>query len=129
MREPFRDTVTLYHYFIDPETRNDRWKRTILRGVQWTKREEKTMTANGVVQVADAVTLTIPFDVDSGRETWEIDARTNLDVIVLGAVTKELTEEYPLPALRREYDSYATVKSVADNTNRRFLKHWSVTAV
>lgn len=129
MREPFTDTITLYHHFIDPDTRNDKWKRTVLRGVQWSKTRDKTISASGVVQVADLVTVTIPFGVDSGGDAWTIDVKSNLDFIVFGEVTQDLTDDYPPSAFRKVHDSCATVKSVADNTNRRFLKHWSVVAV
>ncbi|MDD3212777.1 MAG: hypothetical protein PHY64_03850 [Eubacteriales bacterium] len=136
----FGDTVTLYNRYR--VNRADAWQRTVLTGVQVRQRVEKTVDSSGL-HVARSVSVTIPVDVDAGGRHylppalfagsdnraayWSLDAEHNLDVIVLGECSAELTDEYTLDDLKKEH-GYATVKAVADNTLRPRLKHWKVTA-
>lgn len=137
----FGDTITLYNRYR--LNREDAWQRTVIHGVQVRERIEKTVDANGL-HVANSVSVTIPVDADAGGRHylppalftesahkgnyWSLDAAHNLDLIVIGACDKELTDDYTLDNLQKDY-GYATVKAVADNTSRPHLKHWKVTAV
>lgn len=142
----FSDTITIWNYYIDPATRNDAWQRTVLRGVQYRKKTEKSISDSGVLSVADVVSITIPDTVDAGGrqyiapgvfatsaqkpDYWTLNPTSNKDVLVLGEVSQEIGAGYTLAKLKAEYiDSYATIKSVSVNMLRPRLKHWKVVAV
>ena len=50
----FTDTITLYNKVSDTE-----WKRTTVKGVQWSEKEEK-QNNNGRISVAKYVSITFP---------------------------------------------------------------------
>lgn len=122
----FTDTATIYNHF------NDKWYRTVLEGVQWSEKTEKTVDADGVMHLTPSVSLSVPFrpgyvewrDFKGDGFTFGLD---NLDVVVLGACDKEMTDSYTITNLQKDFKA-ATVKSVKDNTLRQFLKHWKVVA-
>lgn len=137
----FGDTVTLYNHYR--EAREDKWQRSVLRGVQIRRKQETAATENGL-KLYESVSISIPVSVDAGgrhyiepsafasagqrEKYWTLNASTNLDVIVPGACAKELTEEFTLASLQKDA-GFVTVKAVRDNTLRRYLKHWKVTCV
>ncbi len=144
MRKPlFIDTVTVYnHYRL---AREDAWARTVLRGVQYRTETVKTVSSSGVVSVAKSVSVTIPEGVDAGTKAylapatfarsedktgaWTINPSSDMDVIVLGEATQEVTEQYTMADLRKEHQgACATVKSVKD-ARGRLLPLWKVTAI
>ena len=122
----FTDTVTIYNHF------NDKWYRTVLDGVQWSEKTEKTVDADGVMHLAPSVSLTVPYRagyVDRKAFTGQgfTFGLDNLDVVVLGVCDKEMTDSYTITNLQKDYRA-ATIKSVKDNTLRQYLKHWKVVA-
>lgn len=130
MSELFTDTITLYnHYKRDGD---DAWNRTVLKGVRWTEKKEKTVSQNGVLAIADYISITVP-----GREGYIAPKEYagtdftfglgNLDFVVYGDVTDEIVTAKDLAALKKAHDVY-TVSSVSDNTQRKHLKHWRVIA-
>lgn len=137
----FGDTVTLYNHYR--EAREDKWQRSVLRGVQIRRKQETSATENGL-KLYETVSISIPVSADAGgrhymepsafasasrrKEYWTLNASTNLDVMVLGECTKELTEEFTLASLKKD-TGFVTMKAVRDNTLRRHLKHWKVTCV
>lgn len=137
----FGDTVTLYNHYR--ANREDCWQRTVLQGVQYREKVEKSVDATGL-HLARSVSLTIPVDTDAGgrhylppalfqtcehRENYyTLNAADNLDVLVTGRCEQELGSAYTLDDLQAAY-GYTTVKAVADNTLRPQGKHWKVTAV
>lgn len=136
--------ITLYNHFRDPETRADRWQRTVLKGVQTRERLEKTVSTDGKLLLARSVSVTIPVSADAGgrrylapsayaaseaRERyWTLDAARGLDAIVDGACEAELGDGTTLDGLARER-GVLTIRAVSDNTQRGRLRHWRVTAV
>lgn len=122
----FTDTVTIYNHL------NDKWYRTVLEGVQWSEKTEKTIDSNGVMHLTPSISVTVPYRTGyvDHREytgigfTFGLD---NLDIIVLGACDKEITDSYTITNLQKDFRA-ATVKSLKDNTLRQFLKHWRVIA-
>ena len=109
----FADTVTVY------SKNGDQYARHVLKGVQWRQKIER-LNDNGKIAIATVTSVTIPEGVEMAVKPG--------DVLVLD-VGPELTDEYTIARLRAEYESYCTVKAVADNTRRPRLKHWKVTAV
>lgn len=143
MKTPlFTDTVTLYNHYRD-STRTDKWQRTVLRGVQYRDNQDAEATETGL-KLYESVSLTIPADVDAGKRHylspeafaasanrecyWTLNAAGNQDVVVYGECPAEITEEYSLASLKKEY-GFVTVKAVRDNTLRRLLKHWKAGCV
>lgn len=106
------NTITLYHYLGD-----GRWKRTVIKGVQYKHNHEKAIDANGSLKIVDYASVTIPFVGE--KYDFGLD---NKDIIIPMASTTEMTEDN----FREIADLGITIQSVADNTNRQYLKHWRV---
>ena len=135
----FGDTITLYNHH--KTARVDYWQRTVITGVQYRMKTEKTVAADGL-HVVNSVSVTIPGDANAGTRTylspaafaastaktshWTLDAAENQDLVVFGSVTKDISALYTIDALKAEY-GYTTIKAVSDNTLRPRLGHWKVT--
>lgn len=117
MHPLFGDTVTLY------QPNGIAWTRTILQGVQWRQRVERTASADGVLHVQTVTSVTIPPE---QYPAGGISA-AGQDVMVPGT-GPQITGAYTLADLKRAYPGYCTVRAVRDNTMRPGLKHWKVTA-
>ena len=126
MSTVFTDTVTLYNHY------NDSWYRTILEDVQWTEKTERTVDSDGVMHLTPSVTVTVPYRagyVEPGAYkgegfTFGLD---NLDIVVLGECDKVISDTYTITDLQEEFRA-ATISAVSNNTQRKLLKHWRVTA-
>lgn len=131
----FNDTITIYNHKED-----DSYQRTIVRGVMYSSKTEKTVTADGKINLVTTVSVTIPETAVCDRkyvpkrefkaltdtsECWTLNESDNLDVIVWGAVEQELTEDYRLKNLKADYDC-VTVAAIEDNRNKPRLKHIKV---
>lgn len=131
----FTDTITIYNHKED-----DTYQRTVIKGVQYSKKTEKTVTSDGKVNLGTVVNVTIPETAICDRDyvekqkfrllgdtsnNWTLDETGNLDIIIQGEVTQEITEEYRLKNLKTDYDC-VTVAGVSDNRNRSMLKHIKV---
>lgn len=112
----FRDTITLY------KRRGEEYTRHVLRGVQWRQKIERAMSSQGVLQMQAVTSITIPADPHPAA------VPEAGDVIILGE-GMEITDAYPVSALRADHAGYCTVRAVGDNTLRPRLKHWKVYAV
>lgn len=136
----FGDTITLYnHYRV---ARVDYWQRTVISGVQYRTKTEKSVDSSGL-HIANSVGVTIPVNADAGGRHYlapaafaasaskssyfTLEAAQNLDFIVFGAVTKDISAQYTVDMLKAEY-GYTTIKAISDNTLRPRLKHWEVTS-
>ena len=131
----FTDTITIYNHKED-----DTYQRTVIKGVQYSKKTEKTVTSDGKVNLGTVVNVTIPETAICDRDyvekqkfrllgdtsnNWTLDEAGNLDIIIQGEVTQEITEEYRFKNLKADYNC-VTVASVSDNRNRSMLKHIKV---
>lgn len=132
----FNDTITVYNHRPD-----DTYQRTVLCGVMYARKAEKTVTADGKLKFVSSVTVTIPETAvtapvmriyvpperfrqldDAAEDYWTLDPAGNLDVIVPGACGAEISEDYRLKDLKKDHP-YATVAAVSDNRGRNRLKH------
>lgn len=131
----FTDTITLYNHKED-----ESYQRTVIKGVQFSKKVEKNVTSDNKISLATVVSITIPDTAECDRsyvekqvfkneedtsKHWTLDAGANLDIIIHGESEQEITEDYRLKHLKEDYDC-VTVSSVSDNRNRDFLKHIKV---
>nr|DAH23279.1 MAG TPA: hypothetical protein [Caudoviricetes sp.] len=135
----FNDTVTFYNYGEDTES----WKRTVIKGCQWSAETVKTVSADGKLNISKVVNITIPieravmpekyvdyrlYNAQTVRDgLFTINPTTNMDVAVLGECDADITAEYTLSQLVREHVA-ATVSSVTDNTLRPRLRNIKVVA-
>lgn len=123
----FTNTVTLFNHY------KGQWFKTVLAGVQWKDKVTKAVDSDGKIVVTPEVSLTVPVRPDYVEpkaftgEGFTFGAG-NLDVIVLGEIADEITQDFTITNLRKKYDHVATISGVADNTLRPMLRHWKVTA-
>lgn len=142
MRSPFTETVTVYNHTV--ENRTEVWRRTVIRGVQWTGRRVNAFDSNGQSVFQQEISLTIPVDADTGGKQyadpkgynksadksmlWTLDPASGDDVIVYGECPAEISEDYTLGKLARDY-IMVTIMAVSDNTRRARLRTWKVSCV
>ena len=131
----FTDTITIYSYYKDNGA--EKWHRKVLKGVMWKRKRVQSVNIDGKLNIIDTVSITIPYRAlylpykeflsSSDRLShWTIETTSNLSVAVLGECDKEIGDNYRLKDLKRDYSDVATLKSLADNTNRDHLKNWKV---
>ncbi|MBE0600228.1 MAG: hypothetical protein IH607_00455 [Firmicutes bacterium] len=134
----FPHTITLYNHYRT-FAREDAWKRTVLQDVQYTESNIKSVSANGIIQIADSVTVFIAmqngyvspdvFAVASDQSgIWTLNTKNNQDAVVYGVCIQEITGNYLLDDLFTEHRA-KILKSCVDYTNApiRHLRHWEVT--
>lgn len=134
----FTDTMTVYNSIGE-----NRWKRTVVKGIQWTNQELSVQTEKNARVKKMAKNITIDFSRNYGNAVyleakefeklddkaghWTLNAENGLDIVVLGEITKELNAEYRPKHMRTEMEC-ATITAVSDYRNRSFLKHIKVVA-
>lgn len=135
----FTDVITVFNHSTNQDG-GDIWKRTIIKGVQWTHAKLQTKTASGIQTETRVESLTIDFNHDYGNDAytpsksytgngWTLNSTDGLDIVVLGEITQDITDEYPLEKLFDTYEYVGKVTEVIDNRNRRFLRTIKVTVV
>ena len=131
----FTDVMTVYNSIDGSE----KWKRTIIKGVQWKHNKVEVSTSGGVQTENKVESITIDFQKRYDREEyidflefnkltdkagyWTLNGRDCMDIVVLGECTKELDENYKISDLRNDFQYVGTIQSVSDNRNRNHLKH------
>lgn len=115
----FTDTITLYQK-IDEDT----WTSTVISGVQWSPKTEKTVS-DRVVVVSSYVQITFP---EGTFEHIILDSSREDDVIVKGVCKRLVNGQRGnrIADLMREYPESGRIKSVNDNSSRDFLKNIKV---
>lgn len=119
LRALFTDTVTIYNKISDTE-----WKRTVVRGVQWSDKTEK-QNNNGKISVARYVSITFP---QGTYEDLMLDSSKEEDCIVHGAIDDviEDVKGKRISDLMEKYPKSGLIKSVNDNSNRDMLPNIKV---
>lgn len=138
----FNETMTVYNFSLEDGI--EVWRRTVVRGIQWRHRKKEVTVSDQVSTETRMESVTVDFqrtydnkpyvDPDQYRKLtteerencWTLDDRTEKDVLVYGERTEEISEEYRLSALMKDYQYAVTVKAVSDNRNRRGLKNIKV---
>ena len=121
----FNDTMTVYNFT------SDKWYRTVVKGIQWRHtRHRMTLTPSGTYTLADDETITVDFSKDNGYvepeaytgEGWTLDVSTKKDVVVFGIAEEEITDDYTIAQLLKQYRGKSgIVRSVTDARNRPYL--------
>lgn len=109
------DTITLYNKISDTE-----WKRTVIKGVQWTDKVERT-NADGVLSIVKYASVTF---FDGTFKGLVLNSANEEDCIVYGAVTDVVdgNRGSQISDLLKKYPRSGLIKAVNDNSNRNFLK-------
>lgn len=136
----FNDVITVYNHYVDKITHKEYWNRKVLDHCMWRNKVIKTV-ANNVAQIDTIVSLTLlnrsgylcpkeyaKLSREEALNYFTLNAENNLDVIVYGEVSKELSDKYTLSDLRKEFDKVVTIAEVSDNTMVDSLKNWKVVA-
>lgn len=136
----FTDVMTVYNYRRDPETGEESWLRSVVNGVQWSHNKSEITTKGNVQSESKVESITVDFQRNYGNKPylpptefaklgaeeatgyWTLDAKTGQDVLVLGALHKDISREYRLSALQDDCQYAAKVTAVSDNRNRPRLK-------
>ena len=140
----FTDVMTVYNHFYDETTEADLWKRTVIRGVQWSHNKVQTSISGGVMSEKRVESITIDFQRNYGNAEyldpiafaavedksgyWTLNSRDGQDVLVLGETDREIGRDYRISSLKKDFQYCGTVTSVSDNRNRGFLKNIKVVA-
>ena len=115
----FTDEITIYNKISDTE-----WKRTEVKGVQWTEKTEKK-NDNGVISIVKYVQITFP---EGTFNDLSLNPASEDDCIVYGLVCDvvEDVKGHRISDLMKKYQRSGLIKSVNDNSNRRFLPNIKV---
>lgn len=140
----FTDIMTVYNFFRNPDTDTELWNRTIIKGVQWSHNKSEVSTSNGVQTESKVERITIDFTRAYGNKAylppneyrklsseevtayWTLDAKTGQDMLVLGESNHEISQQYKLSDLQKDFQYAVTVTAVSDNRNRPRLKNIKV---
>lgn len=141
----FTDTMTVYNYRRDPDTGQETWIRSVVRGVQWSHNKSEVTTSGGVQTESKVERITIDFQRRYGNKSylppqeyarlsdeergdfWTLDAKQGKDIMVLGVSEREISRDYRISRLLEDHQYAVTVTAVSDNRNRPRLKHIKVT--
>lgn len=140
----YTDTMTVYNFYRDTETEKEIWKRTVVTGVQWSHNKSEVSVSGGVQTENKVESITIDFQRAYGNKPylppneykklsaeecsgyWTLDAKSGSDVLILGVCDKEISNQYRLSDLQKDFQYAVTVTAVSDNRNRPRLKHIKV---
>ena len=129
--------ITLYNHYYDKNTRLDKWKKTVIRGVHFYVDHKVSVGDNGL-NSADVYKIRIPVDADMqgeylseddwiarGENVMGIWTLQSDDIVVLGECDMNIDRPTQLKEAGRRY---CKVTSWSDN---RFggLPHWRIGGV
>lgn len=131
----FKDTMTVYNHFRDPETEVESWHRNVVHGVQW-RHNKRELTTSDQKQTGNRYeSITVDFKQSYGNypyvnpqeykslsekerfARWTLDEKSGMDVIVCGICRKEIGDGYRLSDLIRDEQYACIVAAVSDYRN------------
>lgn len=127
--------ITIYNKKYDPETRQDTWHRTVLKGVHFYCEHKVSLLATGLVN-ADLYKIRIPADVSAGKTyvPWT-EFQAAEDVSRLWTIQKgdylvrgERPEAERLQELQKSGIDICKITAWSDN-RRGGLPHWRIEGV
>lgn len=141
----FRDTMTVYNFRRDKTTGEEKWHRTVVKGIQWRHNRNELSVSNNVQSIAKAEHITIDFGHSYGNTAyyippceykavpeeeiakyWTLDTSEGMDVLVLGESEYEINVDCKLSELPKYFQYTVIVTAVSDNRNMPRLKHIKV---
>lgn len=136
-------TITMYNYHKNSD-KTETWSRTVIRGVEYSYKSEKTVSSDGKLVFTPLLTVVIPIEADTdGKEYidsvnflklldkdvdkyFTFNPVGNKDMIVAGECEKEITSDYKITDLKKDFQKCGTISSFSDNTDGELLKHYKV---
>lgn len=133
-------TITIYNYH--KADRKESWHRTVISGMEYHYSTEKAVSGQGAIVRSQVLTIIIPKEAETegknyidavnyGRlskedasQYWTINPSCNKDVIVCGAVTEEISDNYTIIDLKKDHQKSGIVSGFYDNADNDLLKHY-----
>ena len=140
----FTDIMTVYNYHRAPDTGMESWIPSIIKGIQWSHNKNEVSVTGGIQTENRVERITVDFGRNYGnkpylppneykklpdgkrRGYWTLDAKSGQDVLVLGESDREISRDYRLSDLMKDFQYAVTVTAVSDNRNRPRLKQIKV---
>ena len=125
----FTDTMTVYNYHRDPDTGQETWNRSVVRGVQWSHNKSEVTTTGGVQTESKVEKITVDFQREYGNKPylppqeymklpqeergnfWTLDAKQGKDIMVLGVSEQEISRDYRIARLSEGFQYAVTVSA------------------
>ena len=122
--------ITIYNKYI--ENRSEKYKRTVIPDVVWQATDAISRAKEQVA--ANSALIMIPFALGAeyqkpkvwatDRDGWTLQEG---DVVVRGIVTDEITTEYGISNLQKDYDDVLTIFSIAAmDEGSANVQHWEL---
>lgn len=142
----FNQKMTVYNYYQNDDTGEELWQRSVVKGIQWMHNRNEVSTSNGVQTENKVESITIDFGRSYGNKLyvppnefrklpveekgkyWTIDKESGQDILIPDELEQEITTDYRISNLRRDYQYASIVKAVTDNRHMPRLKHIKVVA-
>ena len=130
------DVITVFNARVDPATRGDVWRATIIRGVSWHAAADCAVEAGGGLAPAGGSVIRIPVEADAGGSVYadpvayaagEAEGRWTLrggDIVAKGEFSGD---DWTPAKLRQACADCVTVVGVTDNRRAPHGGHWRVT--
>ena len=136
-------TITVYNYCRNSD-KAEYWQRTVIYGVEYSYHLEKTVSSNGALVLTELLSVIIPAEADASGKSyidcvsysglldgergqyWTINPSCNKEIIVCGESDREITEEYKITDLKKDFQKAGTIAGFSDNTEGALLKHYKV---
>lgn len=135
-------TITIYNYRkVD---KAESWHKTVISGLEYHYGLEKAVDSRAAVVRSQVLTVIIPIEADTdGKQYidavnyarlpaeeldqyWTINPSCNKEIIVCGICEKEISPDYTITDLKKDFQKSGTVSGFSDNTEGDFLKHYKV---
>lgn len=135
----FKDTMTVYNYFRDPDTEKEYWHRNVVDGVQWRHNKRELTTSDQKQSSNRYESITIDLKKNYGNQPyvspqeykglvekerpvrWTLDEKSGMDVLVYGACRKEIGDGYQISDLIKDEQYACIVTAVSDYRNSSHL--------
>ena len=111
--------ITIYHRYVDPDTRLDGFRRYPIYNVLWEENKAANIIASGL-ESADAVTIYVQIDHMDGAE---ID---NGDIVIQGLCDTDISQDYTIAQLQQDYRSAVVTSVDRKNFGSRIMQHYVI---
>lgn len=134
--------ITIYNYHKADKV--ETWHRTVISGVEYHYGVEKAVNSQGAIVRSQVLTIIIPIGADMEEKQyidavnyvklspeeadryWTVNPVCNKEIIVCGVSDKEITADYRISELKKDYQKTGIVSGFSDNTEGDLLKHYKV---
>ena len=142
----FNQKMTVYNHHQNDDTGEEFWQRSVVKGIQWMHNRNEVSTSNGVQTENKVESITIDFcrnygnkpyippnefqklPVEERGKYWTLDTESGEDILIPDEIEQEITTDYRISNLRRDYQYASIVKAATDNRHMPRLKHIKVVA-